>query len=393
MTRITIAYLPARLTPAGAERQMLTLAERLPRDRFEVHFVILAGRGELEARATAAGAHIHHLGDPAARDAAWPVRAGRRLSKVAQYVALARAERFDIVDAWLYPTDVLVALTRPLTGVPVVMSGRRNVDPQRQFGPVEGSVERLLDRLIDLVVANSEAAAANAIATQHVDPHKMRIIHNGVEIPDLVAADERLAIRHRLGAADDDIVIGCVGNYRDVKRLDRLVAAFAEIARSEPRVRLELIGEGDLRPELERLIRPLGLADRICLHGSVPDAVPLYPAFDVVAQSSEREGLPNALLEAGAAGRAIVATAAGGTSEIVIDGETGLLVPVDDQEAFVRALRMAVADAALRDRLGDAVRRHVATTFGMERFIAGFADVYETLAARNAPRHRRTRDR
>lgn len=393
MTPIRIAYLPARLTAAGAERQMLTLAERLPRDRFEVDFVVLAGRGELETRAAAAGARVHHLGDPAARDAALPIKVGRRASKIAQYVALARAERYDIVDAWLYPTDVLVAMTRPLTGVPVVMSGRRNVDPQRQFGAIEGPVERLVDRLIDLVVANSEAAAQNAIATQHVDPHKIRIIRNGVDLPDPVAAIDRQAIRHHLGVADDDIVIGSVGNYREVKRLDRLIAAVAEILRSEPRVRLELIGEGDLRPALERQIRTLGLGDRICLHGSLPDAVPLYPAFDIVAQVSDREGLPNALLEAGAAGRAIVATAAGGTSEIVLDGETGRLIAIDDQEALVRALGSLVADAALRERLGAAAQRHVAATFGMDRFISGFADVYETLAMRKRRRHRRPRDR
>ena len=98
------------------------------------------------------------------------------------------------------------------------------------------------------------------------------------------------------------------------------------------------------------------------------DVQPLYAAFDVVVQASVREGLPNVMLEAAAAARPIVATAAGGTSEIIIDGQTGLLVPVNDSEAMASALRHTVTDPGLRTRLGRAARDHVSTTFGMDRF-------------------------
>jgi glycosyltransferase involved in cell wall biosynthesis len=113
----------------------------------------------------------------------------------------------------------------------------------------------------------------------------------------------------------------------------------------------------------------------------VLDVEPLYPAFDVVVQGSIREGLPNGLLEAGAAGRAIVATAAGGTPEIVIDGQTGLLVPVNEPAALAGAIRRVATDLTLRERLGGAAREHVESVFGMERFVAEFASLYETLVA------------
>lgn len=386
MRRLRVAYLPASLRPGGAERQMLALAERLPQDRFKIEFVAIAGAGEYDARAETSGARVRSLGRGANPHASLPVKSAKRVSKILRYAALARHARYDIVDAWLYPSDVLAAFARPITGTPVVIAGRRNIDPRDQFGWMEIGIGAAVRRLTDMVVANSAAVAAHAIAYQGIDPARIRIIRNGVDVGEPATAVQRDARRRELGV-DDEILIGCVANYRDVKRLDRLIDAFAALAREGLPVRLELIGEGPMRPALEAQIRKAGLESRICLHGSVPSAESLYAAFDVVVQSSEREGLPNALLEAGAAGRAIVATAAGGSSEIVVDGETGLLVPVDDAPALATAIRRVVTDIEIRERLGAAARAHVTTSFGMDRFVAEFAELYESLAAQ---KHLRT---
>jgi len=109
--------------------------------------------------------------------------------------------------------------------------------------------------------------------------------------------------------------------------------------------------------------------------------------FDLVVQASRSEGLPNALLEAAAAARPLVATAAGGSGEVVIDGETGLLVPVDDVAAITGAMRRLATDPDLRQRLGAAARRHIDTVFTMERFVGEYAALYEELAA---AKHART---
>jgi glycosyltransferase involved in cell wall biosynthesis len=177
-------------------------------------------------------------------------------------------------------------------------------------------------------------------------------------------------------------VIGCVARYDGRKRLDLLIDAFSRVARNGSRVRLELIGDGPLRGHLEGQVKGLGLGDRVCLHGFEAAPEHLYPAFDIVALASDREGLPNVLLEAGAAGCAMVATAAGGAVEIVIDGMTGLLVPVNDVDALAGALGRLVADPDLRVSLGMAARRHVAEAFGMDRFVAEFATLYEDAVDR-----------
>jgi glycosyltransferase involved in cell wall biosynthesis len=375
---IRVAYLSLSSQAGGAERQMLTLAERLPRDRFAPELIVGTDVGSHVARARRAAIPVHVIdgqADSLDRSIVDVVRS--RATKAARLIRIVRAARYDVIDAWLYPADAAVALARPLVRSPLVISGRRNTGAHDRFGRFEPVIETIANRLTDVVVANSAAAAAHAVATQRVDPARVRIIRNGVVIPAPVAVAERAARRHELGAHEGDVVIGCVASYTPAKRLDVLVESFSIIARTDPAIRLELIGEGAGRASIEAQVRALGLEDRVCVHGYEGAPERFYAAFDVVALSSDREGLPNALLEAGAAGCAIVSTAAGGAGEIVLDDETGLLVPVGDVNALAAALACLVREPELRERLGRAAREHIARTFGMDRFIAEFAALYE----------------
>jgi glycosyltransferase involved in cell wall biosynthesis len=361
---------------------MLALAERLPRDRFEVEIVVLSGTGLYDDRARESGLRIRTAGEGPAPHTNLASRMWHRASKAGRYVREVRAGKYDIVDAWLYPADVLAALMRPFTQTRVIVTGARNVDPQEYFGPLERRVSTLVRRMTDAVVANSGAAAAHAMKVSGIDPSKVRVIRNGVSVSEPVSEDERVARRHELGVTDPDrVVVGCVANFRPVKNHDLLIEAFAPLVAEGLPVTLVLVGDGQLRPAIERRIREFGIGEHVRLHGSAADPEPLNAGFDLVVQASDREGLPNALLEAGAAGRPMVATAAGGTAEIVVDGTTGLLVPIGDREALTTALRRLVVDAGLRILLGRGARENIASRFGMDRFVAEFAELYEALAA------------
>jgi glycosyltransferase involved in cell wall biosynthesis len=172
-----------------------------------------------------------------------------------------------------------------------------------------------------------------------------------------------------------------VANYNIYKGLEMLIDTAAALRPTQPQARYVLVGEGPLRPELERRIDQLDLGSIVVLHGAELDARAMYGAFDIVTLASEAAGLPNALREGAAAARPLVATAAGGTPEVVIDGVTGRLVPTFDAEAYREALRAMLDDADLRARLGAGALDHVATTFGMDRFVAETAALYEELAA------------
>jgi len=381
--RLRIMF-PASLQPGGAERQMLLLAQHLPRDRFDVSFVMLLEPTEMAREAERAGAAVHSLGAPRRAGQALPMYGVHQLNRVMSYAALCRRQRYDVVDAWLYLGYALAALTRPIARVPVLIAGRRSLSGfKSDFGIIERAIDGIARRSADIIVANSRAVADDVAEREGVDRSRIRVIRNGVESPPPVDNERRRSLRTTLGITDDGPVIGCVGSFRAGKGQILVVEAMASVRTSHPDAWLVFVGDGPERPAIERSARDAGL-DQARFLGAVPDARSLYGAFDVLVSASEAEGLPNVVLEAAAAGRPIVATAAGGTPEIVIDGETGLTVPIGDTVALTRAILRILEDRDLGARLGAAARVHVARAFGIERFVAETAALYEEMVLRRA---------
>lgn len=377
---LRVAYVTASLDLGGSERQMVALAQYLPKSRFEVDFVLLTEGGPLAPVAEAAGARVRNLDWPRGGGLANSVRRGAGLLK---FSSTLRAGRYDIVDAWLFHAHVITALTRPATRVPVLIAGRRSLgDYKKGFGPALRLLDGLSRSCADLIVANSIAVRDAVVADEHVDPTRIRVIRNGVHASPPMSPVERAARRAAWGYGPSEIVVGCVANYKPLKGLESVLRVASELKDSTPELRFVLVGDGPSRHLLERMVNELDLADAVRLHGREADARDLYGAFDIVVLASESEGLPNALLEGAAAGRAIVATAAGGAVDVVIDGKTGLLVPVHDDGALARAIHQLAGDGLLRERLGLAARRRAEAVFGMERFVAETAALYEELAER-----------
>ena len=193
---------------------------------------------------------------------------------------------------------------------------------------------------------------------------------------------EQTGARAALGLADDEVAIAYVGHLRALKRVDLLVAAVASLAGESIPVRLVLAGgsrraDDDVEDELREQVRALGLDDRVVFTGVVADPRPVLWAADVFALASEREGLPNSLLEAMACGLPCVAPASAAGDEL-LGGGAGL-VPAD-AAALRDALRALALDAELRDRLG-----RLAVERAAEYDVARVADGYERLYARVAP--------
>ncbi|WP_367140172.1 MULTISPECIES: glycosyltransferase [Streptomyces] len=162
-------------------------------------------------------------------------------------------------------------------------------------------------------------------------------------------------------AALDTRRVGAVGRLEAVKRLDRLLDAFAAAVASRPGWELHLFGDGPLEPELRARAERLGIAARVRFRGSVRDMAAAYAELSVLALTSEREGRPMALAEASAAGVPCVSfDLSGGVRELVRHGRTGTLVPSGEVEAFAAALGELMEDGALRERYGSAAREHVA---------------------------------
>jgi glycosyltransferase involved in cell wall biosynthesis len=380
---VRVAYLIPTLAPGGAERQQLLLAELLPRPTFDVRFITLLDRGDWAPRAEVLGVRVDALGlsRPAGRVdpnlAVAGIRASRRYQRLVRNV--------DIVDAWLAPSFAFAALNQPLTRVPVLIAGRRSLsDLYRGKSRARRALTSWAARRAAAVVANSNAAAREVVEDDRVDPARVVVIPNAV-LPATTDPATVARLRREWGVPDDGLVVGSVANYKPGKGLEMLLEVAARIRQDAPGLRFVLVGEGPMRVELAATIARLDLGAIVVLAGRVDDARALYPAFDIAVQTSTSEGLPNAVLEAAAAGRAIVATDVGGTAEIVDSAERGLLIQPDQPDQLARAILRLAGDRRLRDALGRSALERSAD-FSAARLVESTSALYLRLVAERGRR-------
>ncbi len=235
--------------------------------------------------------------------------------------------------------------------------------------------------LADRYVTPSECARRELLAYGYYGPDRVRAIPNGVEVlPDDPAARGRIRAELGLGAAP---VVISTSRFHPQKGVRHLVDAFALLRASSPAARLVLVGDGAERPDLEGQAQQLGLGDSAVFTGFRKDVADLLRAADLFALPSLGEGHPNGALEAMAAGLPVVASGVGGVPDVVVDGETGLLVPPCEAAPLRDALARLIAAPDLAARLGRAGRERVRERFSLERTLANsVAYCIETRDAR-----------
>lgn len=241
------------------------------------------------------------------------------------------------------------------------------------------AVEKRLLARFPRVIAVANHIKAELVRTGS-RPDRVTVINNGID-PQVFHRDpaRQSTARQDLGYQPDDVVIGAVGRLESEKRFDLLLEVFADLHREHPHTRLAIVGEGSLRGDLESAILRLGLGNAVRLLGHRTDIVALHHTFDIFVQSSEREGTPNAVLEAMAMETPLVATDVGGTSELVNDGVHGLLVPRNVPAQLRTALERVLADSAGARTRAAAARRRVETDLSFERRVRRIEALYEEL--------------
>jgi glycosyltransferase involved in cell wall biosynthesis len=231
-------------------------------------------------------------------------------------------------------------------------------------------VERVLLRRARAVVVNSHAGA---VALQDRYGLSANVIPNAVAPKPLTASDPT-----QFGFASGPVVL-CLARLAPEKNPASVVRAFSQIKNLG--AKLVFVGSGPLETELKAAVRQLGLENRVRFLGSRIDGPALCGAADLVILASTQEGMPNALLEAQAAGRPVVATQVGGVSEIVTSGETGFLVPPGDDSALANALDKILSDEPLRKSMGGRARERSAMDHALSDHVARYVAVYRAAAS------------
>jgi glycosyltransferase involved in cell wall biosynthesis len=212
------------------------------------------------------------------------------------------------------------------------------------------------------------------------DRSKFRVIPIGLDLdPFLSSSADGTGFRAEAGADDDDVLLTFVGRLVPIKRVDVLLRAFARAA-ATGRVRLAIVGDGELRQQLEQQARDLGVADRVWFAGYRGDMVTVATATDIAVLSSDNEGTPVWLIEAAAAGKPAASTNAGGVPDVVTS-ETGRLVAVGDGDALGDSIAVLATDAAQAQEMGQRARSHVRDRFSIARLVRDMDELYTELLA------------
>lgn len=358
-----------RLDPGGTERLVIEMVRRL-HARVPMAVCCLEEPGAWADRVTALGVPVTALSRP-------PGFHPRLALRVA---AVARAAGATILHCHHYSPFVygrLAALTAPGLRAIYTEHGRLSDAPP--------SFKRTMANRLLMAGASDLYAVSHDLRAHLIReavPARMQVIWNGIDPGEAPGPAARGAARRALGAADSDRVIGAVARLDPVKDLVTLIEATAAARRVDPRLTLAIVGEGPERPRLEDAIRRSGAEAGVALLGHRDDVRMLLPGFDVFANSSTSEGISLTLLEAMAAGLPVVATRVGGTPEVVLDGETGRLVPARDRAAMAEALLEVTRDPASAAGWGQSGRARLLQHFTIDEMVRRYEAVYRDVAAR-----------
>jgi glycosyltransferase involved in cell wall biosynthesis len=282
-----------------------------------------------------------------------------------------------IVHGWMYHANIMARVVGRMARLPIIITSRRNMYIGGWF---REAVKRLTVHLDDAIVAVCDAVRDVEIEKTGASPDKVVTVHNGIDADAYALLGERpVDLRGELGILPSARLIGWVGRLHPQKGLEVLLRAMACLCEHERDIHLLLVGEGELRQELERRVKALGLAGVVTLAGLREDVPDLLGMVDVFVFPSFWEGFPNAVLEAMAAGRPVVATAVGGTPELVVDGETGFLVPTGDARALVHAIKVLLDDPGLGRQMGKAGHERVERSFTVEWATDQVESLYDKL--------------
>lgn len=366
--KISVAYFTTTSSRAGAEEHILSLARRLDRRYFSVYLACTRALANCLRPDLPDDVRVLEI----YFERPTQVAAAHQLGK------FVRDHRIDILHSHQFRASLVASPLAKICGVPVTIETPHVRELWRRgWLKSQFFVDRLAGRLVDYYIAVSESNAWYLSDVKGLPEGKIRVIHNGIDLsrfePRPVAPKN---IRQSLGFDLDDPVILHVGRLEPQKGHCVLLDALLHVRKEFPNVRLICVGDGSLRSELERRVAELNLFSNVQFVGFQTNVPDWLASADFCVLPSFYEGLPLVAIESLAAGRTMIATPVDGTPEVILDGQTGFLVPPGDAQALAAAISRLLREPTLRHRFAEAGRTLVADKFKVERQIEKTQELY-----------------
>lgn len=300
---------------------------------------------------------------------------------LSRLLALLRQFRPEILHTFMFHADFLGRISGRILGVPVVISSIRNMNIG---GRLREYLLRVTDGWADATTIICKTAAERMIKEKVVPSEKLHVIYNGIDDTPFRCPTPEAArqVREELGVQDDEQMLLSVGRLQNQKGYPYALKAAAILKRKGFRFKWYIAGEGEMRSELEAMVREYDLKDTMVFLGIRKDIHRLQWGSDLFVLSSLWEGLPGVVIEAMAAGVPVVATAVGGSIELVDPGETGFLCASEDADALAASIQQALAlTSEDRRRMGEAGHDKMSAHFHLHAMVENNEKLYARLLA------------
>ncbi len=367
--RLKIVYTINRMDVGGSQTHLVQVLRLLDRDRFDPLLCVLSGEGTLLDDARATGARVLD----------GRVRTGFKSPKVIPAgIGLARrlrGEEPDIVHNYLLRANALGAVAARLARVPVVLASKRGCHEMKGW-ELRGA--QVGNALSDCVTTNAEAVREFVHLDESCPLDKMVVIPSGIDT-DRFSPSAEGGFKQRLGLAPDRPVVGIVTRMRVRKGVEEFLAAMIKVRARHPGTQAVIVGEVELDNELRALVDAGGMTGDLHLLGRRSDMPEVLSAFDLFVLSSHDEGMSNAILEAMAMERAVVATDVGGTGEVVREGVSGYLVAPRLVDPLADAIDKVLSDEVAMREMGRRGRAIVVESFSSRSMVKQMEALYARL--------------
>jgi glycosyltransferase involved in cell wall biosynthesis len=363
----TIFHVIETVGPGGAETVFIQLATRESEER---NIAALPGPGWVADTLSAEGVAPLNLSISRARSLV-------DLGLYHNLVRLIRENDVDLLHSHTLGVSVYACLAGFRTGVPVVctLHGEPDLGRTERWRRIKLAILR---RGASKIVLVSNHLRDNFVREARVPAEQTAVVHNGVDCDRHSGRPDR-TFRAEVGIDDDCFLFGAIGNVRVLKAYDDLLRAAAIAVKTNPKLRVAVVGEGSgaLLENLLRLRAELGMQEIVHFVGFRQDITLPLRSFDAFVLSSKSEGFSIATVQAMASGLAVVATRSGGPEEIVTDGVDGLLVPRADPEALAAGMLRLAGDSELRTTLGRNARASAREKFSLDRMLESYEEIYD----------------
>ena len=362
-----ILYVITDLQVGGVPLHLYHLALEMRRRGYGVRVISLSPAGPVAEMLTAQGVEVESCN----ASGGWDFRVIGRLAR------LIERHDPDVLHALLFHANLASRWAAKRAGFPEdrVVCEIQTVEVERRWHLL---VDRFTHRGCRLTIGNSPSVIEHLTKHARIPRQRLRLVRGGIKVERIIQAAP--IDRAKIGLQSSDRVILWVGRLDPVKGLDILIEALRRVP-ADLAAHLVLVGDGPLRDALAQRAKSVGLGARVHLLGARKDVPSLLKTADLFAFPSRTEGLPNALLEAMAAGCPIVTTDVSGCHDLIIHEDNGLMVPYGDTQALTGALTRLLADAELAGHLGRRARESAERDWPIEKTYDAYAAVYEEVLA------------